>query len=295
MISAVVLTKNEEKNIKECLSGLKWCDEIIVIDDDSTDETREIAEKLGAKVIKHSLGDDFTQQRNFGLEKSRGDWVFFVDADERVGSELADEIKEGIKKDKANGFYFRRIDMFLGKWLSHGEISRLRILRLGKKGGGNWERKVDEIWKIKGKTKTFRSPLLHYSHPALAEFLRSINERSTLNAREFYDEGKRLNLIEWLKPPAKFLQNYFLRLGFLEGTQGFVFAVLMSLHSFLVRGKLYLLWARNGVARVDLGKKKKRSESFWKILFLVWTILIFISYLYFLFQRGLSKWSSWRF
>lgn len=294
MISAIVLTKNEEKNIEECLFWLKWCDEILVINDDSTDDTVKIAEKFGAKVIKHSLNESFAGQRNFGLEKARGEWVFFVDADERVSKELADEIKESIKKDNVNGFYFRRIDNFVGKWLRHGEIGHLKILRLGRKGTGEWKRKVDETWEVKGKTKTFRSPLLHYSHPTLSGFLNSINERSTLNAREFYDEGKEVTLIEWFKPKIKFLQNYFLRLGFLDGTQGFVFAMFMSLHSFLVRAKLYLLWARGGTEQVDSDKKKK-SGNFRKILFLVWAFFIFASYIYFLLQRGLSKWSNWRF
>lgn len=293
MISAIVLAKNEEKNIEECLLGLKWCDEIIVLDDNSTDDTVKIAERLGAKVIKHSLNENFAAQRNFGLEKARGEWVFFVDADERVGKELAEEVKEAIKDDDVAGFYFRRIDHFMGEWLRHGEIGHLKILRLAKKGTGEWKRKVDEIWEIKGKTKTFRSPLLHYSHPTLSGFLTSINERSTLNAREFYDEGKEVTLVEWFKPKIKFLQNYFLRLGFLDGTQGFVFAVLMSLHSFLVRAKLYLLWAR-GEEQPDL-VKKGNTGSFVKIFFLVWSFFVFASYVYFLLQRGLSKWSNWQF
>jgi len=306
MISAIVLTKNEEKNIKECLEGLQWCDEVLVIDDYSLDKTVQIARKLGAKVIKHSLGNDFSQQRNFALTQTKGEWVFFVDADERVSPALATEIKElthdnAVARKCAKGFYLKRWDFFMGRWLKHGEVGGVRglggvkILRLARRDAGEWIRRVDEKWVVKGKTKTLESPLLHYPHPNLTEFLTSISGRSTLNAAEFYQEGKKIILWEWFKPLAKFIQNYFLKLGILDGVQGFVFAVLMSLHSFLVRGKLYILWARNGVARMDLGKKKKRSESFWKILFLVWTILIFISYLYFLFQRGLSKWSSWRF
>jgi len=294
MISAVVLTKNEGKNIKECLSGLKWCDEILVVDDDSDDKTIEMAERFGANVIKRSLNGDFAGQRNFGLKNTKGDWVLFVDADERVSKELADEIKESVKKDDVNGFYFRRIDNFMGKWLKHGEIGGIRILRLAKKSGGNWTRKVDEIWEIKGKIKTLKNPLLHYSHPTMTEFFTSINERSTLNAKEFYDGGRRITLIEWLKPKTKFIQNYFFRLGFLDGTQGFVFAVLMSLHSFLVRGKLYLLWQREkkDPPPLKLWRTGRRASagSLEKGFFLIWAIFVFASYIYFLFQRGKNKW-----
>lgn len=247
MISAVVLTKNEEENIKECLKTLEWCDEVLVIDDGSSDKTREISRKLGARVIKHELKGDFAQQRNFGLKAAKHDWVFFVDADERVSQELVEEIRKETQENPSfTGFYLKRIDFFANQWLKHGEIGRLRILRLAKKGEGEWQREVDEKWEISGKTKTLKNPLLHYAHPSVSQFLQSINERSTLNAEVFYKKGQRLNLWEWLKPGGKFIQNFVFRLGFLDGVAGFVFAVLMSLHSFMVRGKLYLLWRRRG-------------------------------------------------
>lgn len=246
-ISAVILTKNEEKDIKDCISGLKWCDEIIVIDDNSTDKTVSVAKKEGARVFKRPLNGDFSSQRNFGLEKASHDWIFFVDADERVDEKLAEEIKTRLNKGKLpSGFYLKRIDFFVGRWLRHGEIGSIKLLRLGRRGSGEWKRPVDEFWEIEGEKREFKNPLKHYAHPELSGFLTSINERSTLNARVFYDEGKRLNFFEWMKPGAKFVQNYFFRLGFLDGTAGFVFAVLMSLHSFLVRGKLYLIWRREG-------------------------------------------------
>ena len=246
MISAVVLTKNEEKNIKECLAGLKWCDEIIVIDDNSTDKTQEIVKKEGARVIERPLEGDFASQRNFGLKEAKYDWIFFVDADERVTSKLAEEIQKEIKDTRAAGFFFKRIDYFLGKWLKHGEIGGVRILRLARRGAGEWQRRVDEKWEVRRKTKTLKNPLQHYPHPTLTQFLESINERSTLNARVLYEEGKKLRFWEWFKPLGKFFKNYFLLLGFLDRIHGFVFAVLMSLHSFAVRVKLYLIWRREG-------------------------------------------------
>src|SRR5258706_16328950 len=93
-ISAVVITKNEEENIVDCLKTLLWCDEILVIDDNSTDKTRELAKKHGATVIEHALDNDFAMQHNFALQKVKSEWVFFVDADERVSSDLAQEIKQ---------------------------------------------------------------------------------------------------------------------------------------------------------------------------------------------------------
>src|SRR5687767_12381044 len=92
MISVVIITKNEEKNIEECLSSVSWCDEIIVIDDNSDDKTAEIAKNKGAKVITHALNNDFSAQRNFGLSVAKGDYVLFVDADERISPALWYEI-----------------------------------------------------------------------------------------------------------------------------------------------------------------------------------------------------------
>lgn len=247
MISAVVLAKNEEKNIKECLSGLRWCDEIVVIDDFSDDKTVEIAEKSGAKVVKRHLNNDFSGQRNFALWQVRGDWVFFVDADERVSEKLSGEIKKEVSSPSAaDGYFLKRIDFFGGRWLKHGEIGNVRILRLGRKGWGKWERSVDEVWNVRGKLGTFQNPLWHFSHPSLEKFLKSINERSSLNAIELFRKGRKNSFFDWLKPLAKFIVNYIFRLGFLDGVAGFVFAVLMSLHSFMVRGKLYLLWKKGG-------------------------------------------------
>ncbi len=245
MISAVVLAKNEEKNINECLNSVSFCDEVLVIDDNSTDKTREIAEKLGAKVIGHNLRGDFSQQRNFGLEQAKGNWVLFVDADERISPKLREEIIENTQKSNKKGFYLKRIDFFMGTWLKYGEIADIKLLRLGRKDAGKWERPVDEIWKIERNTVTLRNPLLHYSHPNLTQFLENINQRSTINAEHLFKTGHKMNLFEWSKPKFKFIQNYFLRLGFLDKTAGFVFAVLMSLHSFSVRVKLYLLIKRH--------------------------------------------------
>lgn len=246
MISAVILTKNEEKNLRECLHLLEWCGEIIVLDDESTDETTKIAQEMGAKIFSRKLGSDFSEQRNFGLSKAKGEWIFFVDADERVNNELKEEIIKSINNNpEVNGYFLKRKDFFINRFLNHGETGSLKLLRLGRKDSGVWQREVDETWKLEGKTKILNVPLLHYSHLCLSDFLTSINQRSTLNAGIFYKEGKKLTFIEWLKPCLKFLQNFFFRFGFLDGTAGFIFAVLMSCHSYLVRGKLYLLWKKN--------------------------------------------------
>lgn len=243
--SAVVLTKDEEENIKKCLKTLRWCDEVIVIDDESEDKTRQIAKKMGVKVFTRPLNGDFAAQRNFGLEKTKGDWVLFVDADERVPPKLATEIKQAIKDGKFVGFYLRRQDFIWGRRLNHGETANVRLLRLGQKGAGEWQRRVHETWEIKGKVGELKEPLFHYPHPTISKFLEQINFYTSLNASEFLRERRGVGLIQILAyPVGKFLQNYIFRLGFLDGTPGIIMALMMSFHSFLTRAKLYLLWKR---------------------------------------------------
>lgn len=238
MISAVVLAKNEQENIRKCLKTLKWCDEVVVIDDYSEDKTREIAKKLGAKVFKHHLNNDFAQQRNFGLGKAKGEWVLFIDADERVSPELTQEIKREVKKDEHYAFVFKRQDFFLGKPLKHGETAKIRLLRMAKKDG-KWERAVHEVWKTKWQTKTLENPILHYSHPSISQLISQVNFHSSLHAEVLRKSGVKFSLFRLIfNPLGKFLLNLVWRLGFLDGMPGFVIALMMSLHSFLARGKL---------------------------------------------------------
>lgn len=243
MISAVILTKNEQENIEDCLKSLQWCDEIIVVDDYSEDNTRMIAKTLGAKVFLHHLDNDFSQQRNFALKQAQGEWVLFIDADERISSALASEIKYKVLSSKYKGFYLKRHDFFGGKWLKHGETAKVKLLRLGKRRAGEWKRKVHETWEIKGKLGELKNPILHYPHQTISEFLESINFFSTLHAEVLFKEGVKTNTFQIIVYPlGKFFQNYFLRLGFLDGTPGLIVALMMSFHSFLARAKLYLKW-----------------------------------------------------
>lgn len=253
MISVVILTKNEEKNILDCLETVSWADEIIILDDNSDDRTVEIAESLGLKnlrIIKKDLQDDFSRQRNYANQKAKNEWVLFVDADERVVPELRREINDFLieekNKPKFNGMYIRRKDILWGKLLEHGETGNVKLLRLAKKTAGEWQGKVHEKWVVKGDTDTFSNYILHYPHPTISEFLSEINFYTTIRASDLYQSGIKTSLFQIIfYPRAKFFVNYFLKLGLLDGLGGLVFAILMSFHSFLVRGKLWLLWEKS--------------------------------------------------
>lgn len=247
MISAVVLTHNDVSNIDRCLGSLRWCDEVIVMDDESTDGTVELAKKLGAKVFVHALSDDFAAQRNFGLTKTKNEWVLFVDSDEVVTDELKTEILQiaNSKQQTTSGYYLKRKDFWGGRWLAHGETGNVKLLRLGRKDAGKWAQPVHEEWKIQGDVEELTNPLLHYPHQNVAQFLDEINRYSTLYANYLYQRGVSEPVWQVVgKPVAKFFLNYIVRLGFLDGTAGIVVALMMSFHSFLVRAKLWQLYDR---------------------------------------------------
>ena len=244
-VTAVVLTSNESDNIARCLKSLLWCGEISLIDD-STDDTVRIAKVIVFKpqlvVIKSSIRNDFAYLRNLGLKKAKYDWVLFVDADEEVSSEMKAEISTAIKNSDISGYYLKRQDYFLNKWLKHGETGKTKLLKLGKKHEGYWTRNVPEIWQIKGQTGQLINPLFHYPHLTIAEFLSRINRWTDLDAQTFYAQGKRVNFWQIIiYPAAKFILNYFIRSGFLDGMPGLIMALMMSFHSFLTRGKIYAL------------------------------------------------------
>jgi len=243
-LSAAILTKNEEDNIKRCIKAVSFCDEIIVIDDNSSDDTKKVAENLGAKVYQRYLGNNFSKQRNYALSKTKGKWILFVDADEVVSEGLKTEIIQVVNNPLAtfSGYYLKRQDVIWDKKLKYGESGNSKILRLAKVDVGKFRRGVHEYWNIVGKTKTLNNTLFHYPHINLRSFIKNINHFSSLHARANLKEGKRSNLVKVIVwPPGKFFYNYFLKLGIFDGVIGFVVALMMSFHSYLSWSKLWIM------------------------------------------------------
>lgn len=247
-LSAVILAKNEEKNIERCIKSVQFCSEIIVIDDNSTDSTVNIAQRYNAKIIPHKITDSFSNQRNYAFHFATGEWVLFIDADEEVSKELQNEIIEVLTdppkdKKKITAYYLKRRDYWWSRELKYGEITSARnrgFIRLMKKKSGKWMGFVHEVFVPNNYTSHLQHYLNHYPHQTVAEFLSDINRYSSMRARELYSEGVHTNIFQIiLYPLLKFKWNYFIKLGFLDGAAGFAYAFFMSFHSFLVRAKLY--------------------------------------------------------
>lgn len=192
-------------------------------------------------TIKEDHITDFSAVRNRALATAKTDWVLFLDSDETLSPALQAEIQSAIKTTQFSAYYLSRLDTFLGRELHHGENTRNRFLRLARHDWGQWQRPVHEVWVGGGRAGELTNPLRHQL-PPIKELLVKINHYSTLEAQYRYKQGKHSSLLHLtVLPPAKFIQNYCLRLGFLDGVPGTIMAVLMSFHSFLTWTKLFLL------------------------------------------------------
>lgn len=241
-VSAIILAKNEEKKIIQTIKSLSFCDEVIVIDDESSDKTAEKAKNAGAKVIEHAKKNEFAGQRNWAMEQAKNDWILFIDADEEVTEDLKNEIGKLALNSNIVAYAIPRKDFFWETELKFGETRKAReqgIVRLIKKGGGVWIGAVHETFVPTGGVKKLNGYLNHNSHESLSSFIEDVNIYSSIRAEELAKIGKRFSLFELIAFPFfKFIYTYFILGGFLDGAAGFVYSFVMSFHSFLVRAKL---------------------------------------------------------
>ncbi len=239
-LTTIILTKNSADTLKKALDSAAFSHQILVIDDYSTDQTLKIAKQAQASILQRHLKGDYSAQRNFALSKVKTQWALFLDSDETIPQALKNQIQTAIQNQHVQGYYLKRQDKFLGKTLKHGETGHIKLLRLAQKSAGKWHRPVHEVWHISGPNQTLSTPLIHTPHLNLDQFLDKINTYTTIEATHRSSQHQKLNLLQLLLyPPAKFIQNYFFKLGFLDGYPGLIQAFFMSLHSLTVRIKQY--------------------------------------------------------
>jgi glycosyltransferase involved in cell wall biosynthesis len=238
-ISACVIARNEATRLAACLEALRWADEIVVVDDESTDATVDVARRFTDRVLVRAKADDFAGQRNAALAHARGDWAMFVDADERVSPGLAAAARAAVGDARFAGYAVRRQDVHFGHVFHHGESLRVPLLRLARRDAGRWVGRVHETWRVEGRVGALRHPLVHHSHEDVAHFVAKLDSYTTLGARRLVEEGRGRRLWELAAYPlASFLRNYVLRQGFRDGVPGFVLACLMASHAFVARAKV---------------------------------------------------------
>lgn len=236
-LSAVVATFNEEKNIKRCLESLDFTDEIIIVDSQSSDKTVEIASYYTKKIfIKEFSG--FSNIKQTGINNSKGEWIFIIDADEEVSAELKNKIKEIINNEQSvDGYYIRRETFFLGKKINHCGWGRDYQLRLFRKAKGNYDGKiVHETINVNGKTDYIKEPILHYSYPDSRIYFEKMNRYTSLQALQ--KNQKFLYFKLFFYPFFKFCKMYLLKLGFLDGIHGLILSLYSSFSEFIKFSKM---------------------------------------------------------
>jgi len=244
-ISAIVLNKNEEAMIRDCLESLKWTDEIIVFDTGSTDNSLNVAREFSAKIFKNK-GNDFASWRTEALDEAKGEWVFYLDPDERVTPLLKKEIEAEINKDDQafSVFVMPRRNFLLGKELRFGGWSPDYVKRLFlRKDLEKWRGELHEEPVFRGEIGKLSSPMIHLQpekiEPALAKSIRW----SGIEANLLYQSGH--PLITWWRVLRMGLTTLFERLikkqGFRDGVEGFIESIYQAFHTMIVYLKLWEL------------------------------------------------------
>ena len=243
-LSVSLIASNEEKNIGRCLDSVRSiADEIVVVHNDCSDKTVEIAESYGAKCFEQKW-QGYKDQKNISLEKATKPWVLCLDADEVVSPELLSSIKEFINQGHeqgVDGYAFNRLSFFLGKWIRHGDWYPDRKLRLVRNGEAKWTgAQVHEKLEANGVVKRMRGDLLHYSYPSMNSFIEKTISFSDLYLQCQLETKRRWNLPNVVfRPIWRFARAYFIRLGFLDGFPGFFIAASTAFSTFFKHSRLY--------------------------------------------------------
>jgi glycosyltransferase involved in cell wall biosynthesis len=240
-LSAVLIAQNEEKTIGDALASVAFCDDVLLVDSGSTDRTREIAEAAGARVIVNAPWPGFTAQREFATRAARHDWVLALDADERVGTALREEIQAlRTRGFGAAGYRIPRVAWYLGRWIRGTDWYPDWQVRLFDRARGAWRGDlVHESFVTRGPVRRLHGDLEHHPYADISDHLRTIDSYTTLWARQAHAAGRRSNALDMSAGATwAFLRNYVLKRGFLLGGVGFVVSVLNTHYTFAKLAKL---------------------------------------------------------
>ena len=240
-LSAVLIAQNEDQVIADALASVSFCDEIVVVDSGSSDRTREIASAAGARVITNAPWPGFVAQRDFAVRAARHDWVLAIDADERVGRALADEIRA--LRDRGftvAGYRIARVAFYLGRWIRGTDWYPDWQVRLFDRTRAGWQGDlVHESVAVRGPVQKLRGELEHHPYADIADHLRKIDSYTTLWAQQARAAGRRSNVVDTAAGAAwAFFRNYVLRRGWLLGSAGLTISVLNSHYTFAKLAKL---------------------------------------------------------
>lgn len=242
-ITAIIPTLNEAINIEEAIKCVSFADEIVIIDSFSTDETIALAKKHNVKIIQRQF-DDYSSQKNFAIGQAKHKWIFMLDADEKIAPNLHQELADLFSQnlDKV-AYWFHRTDYFMGKKINFSGWRNDKVIRFFNRDFCQYDGKlVHEEILLTGEVGYLKESLLHFPYKNFDHYVGKLNRYAGLQAQMLFKEGKRINFFHFaIKPFYRFINHYFLKLGFLDGYRGFVIAGLQSYGVFTRYVKLWLL------------------------------------------------------
>jgi len=269
-ISAVVSVFNGEKILNNCLRSMSFADEIIVINNSSTDNTLEIAKKYTDLIFTRPNNPMLNVNKNFGFSKAKGEWILYLDADECVSPELQEEIKEEIG-NSVNGYFIPRKNIIFGKWIEHTGWYPDYQLRLFRRGFGKFEEQhVHEMINVVGKVENLRKDLIHYSYVSVSQFLQKLDMYTQNEAKNLIEGGYRFKWQDAIAFPVKeFLSRFFAREGYKDGFHGLMLSIFMAFYHFVIFAKI---WEKRGFEKIEKNlieetsmevKKSYKNFIFW--------------------------------
>jgi glycosyltransferase involved in cell wall biosynthesis len=266
-VSAVISAFNEEKNIERCLKSLSFADEIVVVDNSSSDKTSEIAKQYTDKIFTQKNNPAAIDlQKNFGFEKATNEWILSIDADEEVSNELAEEIRHILNAKPSsmasiNGFWIPRKNFMFGKWIKEntGWYPDYQ-LRLFRKGQGKYESKaVHKDLFVEGETEKLKEHIIHHNYDSIEQYVKKILNYAPNEAEEYLRNGYKFSYFDVIRFPLNdFMAWFFARKGYKDGFHGLVLALMQAFYHFLV---FAFIWEKQGFKEYDKEDFLKDTEK----------------------------------
>ncbi len=266
----VISAFNEEEKIRDCLASVSFADEVIVVDNSSTDKTAQIAKEYKAKIFTRPNNPMLNVNKNFGFAKATGEWILSLDADERITPELKKEIESRIRNYELgiNGFWISRKNIIFGKWMEHAGWYPDYQMRLFRRNKGKFPAlHVHEMIEVEGKTAHLKEHILHYNFETLSQFIYKHAELYAPNeAENLLKKGYKFSVVDAVRFPAReFLSRFFAREGYKDGLHGLVLSLLLAFYHLIIFAQI---WEKQGFKEYNndnflgiVGKELKESSK----------------------------------